>query len=62
MPKEVIIHPIFPQPIYCSTLGRTLTEDELKVIDKFKPTNYDGDVTQQSSDKKRIKKPKRRSK
>ena len=44
------IHLLFPQPVYCEKLGRTLIEDELNVIDKFKPTNYNKAVTLQSSD------------
>ena len=30
------IHQIFPEPIYISKLERTLTKDELKIINKYK--------------------------
>ena len=32
----MIVHPIFPEPVYVSTLGRALTKEELKTINKYK--------------------------
>jgi len=36
----MIIHSLFPQPVYFSKLERALTKEELKVIDKYKTKTY----------------------
>jgi len=43
----MIIHPIFPQPVYFSNLNRTLTKKELKTINKYKKETYSntGNIT-----------------
>jgi len=43
----MIVHPIFPEPVYVSTIGRALTKEELKTINKYKKeTNKnEGNIT-----------------
>ena len=36
----MIIHPLFPQPVYFSKLERELTKEELKVADEYKKKTY----------------------
>ena len=43
----MIVHPLFPEPVYVSTLGRALTKKELKAINKYKKETYknEGNIT-----------------
>jgi len=43
----MIIHPLFPQPVYFSKLERELTKEELKTIDAYKAKTYknEGNIT-----------------
>ena len=43
----MIIHSLFPEPVYVSTLGRALTKTELKTINKYKKETHknDGNIT-----------------
>jgi len=43
----MIVHPLFPEPVYVSTLGRALTKEELKTINKYKKETYknEGNIT-----------------
>ena len=36
----MIIHPLFPQPVYFSKLERELTKEELKTINEYKKNTY----------------------
>jgi len=43
----MIVHQLFPEPVYVSTLGRALTKKELKTIAKCKEETYknEGNIT-----------------
>jgi len=43
----MIVHSLFPEPVYVSTLGRALTKEELKTINKYKKETYknEGNIT-----------------
>jgi len=43
----MIVHRIFPEPVYVSTLGRALTKKELKTINKYKKetSKNEGNIT-----------------
>ena len=43
----MIVHQLFPEPVYVSTIGRALTKEELKTINKYKKeTNKnEGNIT-----------------
>ena len=43
----MIVHRIFPEPVYISTLDRALTKEELKTINKYKKETYknQGNIT-----------------
>ena len=46
----MIVHPLFPEPVYVSTLGRALTKEELKTINKYKKETYKNHGNTTSSD------------
>ena len=43
----MIVHQLFPEPVYVSTIGRALTKKELKTINKHKKETYknQGNIT-----------------
>ena len=43
----MIVHSLFPEPVYVSTIGRALTKTELKTINKYKKETHknDGNIT-----------------
>jgi len=43
----MIVHQLFPEPVYVSTLDRALTKEELKTINKYKKETYknEGNIT-----------------
>jgi len=43
----MIVHSLFPEPVYVSTLGRALTKTELKTINKYKKETHknEGNIT-----------------
>ena len=43
----MIVHQLFPEPVYVSTIGRVLTKKELKTINKYKKETYknQGNIT-----------------
>ena len=43
----MIVHRIFPEPVYVSTVGRALTKEELKTINKYKKetSKNEGNIT-----------------
>jgi uncharacterized protein (TIGR02466 family) len=43
----MIVHQLFPEPVYVSTLGRALTKEELKTISEYKKktTSNTGNIT-----------------
>ena len=43
----MIVHSLFPEPVYISTLGRALTKTELKTINKYKKETHknEGNIT-----------------
>jgi len=43
----MIVHPLFPEPVYVSTLDRALTKKELKTINKYKKETHknEGNIT-----------------
>lgn len=45
--ENMIVHSLFPEPVYVSTLGRALTKEELKTINKYKKETYknEGNIT-----------------
>ena len=36
----MLIHQLFPEPVYVSTLERVLTQEELKTVNKYKKKTY----------------------
>jgi len=47
----MIIHQLFPQPIYFSKLERALTKEELKMVDEHKKKTYPNEGNTTSNDK-----------
>jgi len=43
----MIVHKLFPEPVYFSKLERALTKEELKTINKYKKKTYknEGNIT-----------------
>ena len=46
----MVIHQVFPTPAYVSTLGRELTQEELRTIDKYKKKTYKNSGNRTSND------------
>ena len=46
----MIIHPLFPEPVYVSTVGRALTKKELKTINEYKKETHKNDGNISSND------------
>ena len=46
----MIVHPLFPEPVYVSTLERALTKEELKIVDEYKKKTYQNDSNTTSND------------
>ena len=46
----MIVHSLFPESVYVSTLGRALTKTELKTINKYKKETYKNHGNTTSSD------------
>ena len=44
------IHPLFPEPVYVSTLERALTKEELKTINKHQKETYKNESNTTSND------------
>ena len=46
----MVVHSLFPEPVYVSTLDRALTKGELKTINKYKKETYKNEGNTTSND------------